>query len=207
MSNHDFLKGECRHCAGHLEFPADAIGQTVPCPHCGQLTELALAGTPGKTKGARRVWLGISIAVCLAAAGLAATWVWKQRTANSRISSITPVPAALSTTPVVSTTAPVVSPPPQVQVLTNDFAILPFKLEKTPGSSLVYVTGTVRNSSDRQRFGVKVEFGLMDTNDRVIGSATDYQSVLDPRANWRFRAMVMESKTASARFNSIIEEK
>jgi len=36
------------------------------------------------------------------------------------------------------------------------------KLEKTSGSSLVYVTGTIRNDSERQRFGVKVEFSLFD---------------------------------------------
>ena len=40
---------------------------------------------------------------------------------------------------------------------TNGFALAALKLEKTPGSSLVYVTGTIRNLNDRQRFGVKAD--------------------------------------------------
>lgn len=90
---------------------------------------------------------------------------------------------------------------------TNEFAILPFDLEKTPGSSLVYVTGVVQNASARQRFGVKVTFGLGDTNDRALGTTTDYQAVMEPHGEWHFRAMVMESQTASARFTGIAEDK
>ena len=37
------LKGECQHCGGHLSFPAEGIGLTATCPHCGQETELFLA--------------------------------------------------------------------------------------------------------------------------------------------------------------------
>ncbi len=206
MSNRDFVKGECGHCAGRVEFPAEALGQSVPCPHCGQITELAEAGSPGKPRNSRRLWLGIGLGVGLAAAGLAGALLWRQKAVGGGVSEATPPATAQSNLPAASAASPVVPAEAQMQVLTNDFALLPFKLEPTPGSSLVYVTGTIRNLSDRQRFGVKVEFGLLDTNDKGIGSATDYQSVLDPRAEWRFRAMVMESKAASARFNSIVED-
>ena len=206
MSNRDFVRGECRHCAGHVEFPAEAIGQTVPCPHCGQPTELAVTVPPGKTLGSRRLWLGIGVAVGLAAAGLAGALWWRQKVDHGNVSDAKPPATAQSNTPAISTASPVVPAEAQIQVVTNDFALLPFKLEKTPGSSLVYVTGTIRNLSDRQRFGVKVIFGLLDTNDNGIGAATDYQSVFDPHAAWRFRAMVMESKAASARFTSILED-
>jgi hypothetical protein len=47
----------------------------------------------------------------------------------------------------------------------------------------------------------------LDTNDQAIGSATDYQSVLEPRGEWRFKALVMESKAMSARLDSIGEDK
>jgi hypothetical protein len=211
MSHPDFLKGECHHCAGHVEFPAEAIGQTVPCPHCGRPTELAPAAPPNKTKGSRRAWRGIGLAVSLVAAGLAGAFLWRQTANHRSVSASKPTPAAQSNAPAasaaVSTNAPVVSPQPQAQAQTNDFAIMPYKLEKTSGSSLVYVTGIVRNLSDRQRFGVKIEFGLSDSNDIPAGSATDYQSVLEPHAEWRFKAMVMASKAASARFNSIAEDK
>ena len=39
-----FTKGDCVHCAGHLEFPRSAIGASITCPHCGHLTRLAPSG-------------------------------------------------------------------------------------------------------------------------------------------------------------------
>jgi hypothetical protein len=207
MSNHDFVKGECRHCAGHLEFPANATGQTVPCPHCGQPTELVAPVLPNKINGSPHIWPGIILVICLLAAGLAGAYLYLQKASRGSDSEASPLPSAPSNTPTVSATAPVVAPEPQAQETTNDFGIMPFKLEKTPGSSLVYVTGAIRNLSDRQRFGVKITFGLFDTNDNAIGSATDYQSVLEPNGEWHFKALVMESKAVSARFDSIVEDK
>jgi hypothetical protein len=43
----EFLTCPCNNCSGHIEFPADGVGQTVPCPHCGLDTVLfrpAVAG-------------------------------------------------------------------------------------------------------------------------------------------------------------------
>jgi hypothetical protein len=116
-------------------------------------------------------------------------------------------PASLPATPSNSPAVSAVSPQPRASAETNDFAIMPYKLEPIPGSSLVYVTGAVSNLSDRQRFGVKLVFSLFDTNGEPAGTATDYQSLMEPRSQWRFKAMVMASKTASARFSSIAEEK
>ena len=101
----------------------------------------------------------------------------------------------------------VVAAEPRVQVATNDFAVMPFQLERTAGSSIVYVTGFIRNTSDRQRFGVKIEFGLLDTNEEPVGTATDYQQVIEPHADWSFKAMVIPSKAVTAQFNAIEEEK
>lgn len=207
MASRDFIKGECRRCAGHLEFPIEAIGQTVPCPHCGQPTELTAADPPGQTWGSRRVWLGMAVVAVLVATVAAGAFLTRRAAHHCGVSAPKPSTIAQSNTPTTSTTAPVVSSEPPVQEQTNDFAILPFKLEPTPGSSLVYITGTVRNLSNRQRFGVKLEFGLLDTNNQPIGTATDYQSVLEPHADWHFKALVMASKVASAQFNSITEEK
>lgn len=207
MSQGDFRKGECRHCAGHVEFPVEAIGQTVPCPHCGRPTELATAGAPKNGRNVRRAWWGIGIGVGLVAVGLAGAFRWRQTANRGGVSTTTPPAVVQPNAPAVSTTMPVALQQPQPQALTNDFAVMPCKLEKTPGSSLVYVTGIVRNLSDRQRFGIKLEFGLSDTNDTPVGTATDYQPVLEPHAEWRFKAMVMASKAAAARFNSIAEDK
>jgi hypothetical protein len=79
-------------------------------------------------------------------------------------------------------------------------------LEKTPGSSLVYVIGKLRNLSGQTRYGVKLEFGLSDTNHEPVGVATDYHQSLEPYGEWNFRAMVLESKAVSAHFRSVRED-
>jgi hypothetical protein len=43
MSSTKSLHGSCAHCGKPLVFSAEHAGQTVPCPHCGQATELWLA--------------------------------------------------------------------------------------------------------------------------------------------------------------------
>lgn len=199
MSSGDFVKGECRQCRGHLEFPANAAGQTITCPHCGQPTVLVPAILPPETGNSGRLWLGLGLAVGLAGAGLAAAflhWKWAGHPSGT-----------LANAPVAPTNRPAQAVPPgQQKILTNNFAILPFKLETITNTTLVYVTGAVQNSTDTQRFGVKIEFELFDTNDQAIGSASDYQALIEPRGEWHFKALVIQSKAVSARFNSITEQ-
>ena len=35
-----YIKGGCTHCGGHIEFPREAVGAEVACPHCGATTAL-----------------------------------------------------------------------------------------------------------------------------------------------------------------------
>jgi hypothetical protein len=212
MSTSDFIKGSCQQCGGHLEFPADSAGSTITCPHCGWSTLLEgpakapvqpakpseNAGRPG------RGWMLLGLAVLLVVAGLAGAYIYWQK--GSAGGGIAPGPApAKPASVLVQTNKPVAAPQPHIQAQTNEFAILPYKLEKMSGSSLVYVTGTVRNTSDHQRFGVKVVFSLFDTNENAVGTASDYQAVLDPKGEWKFKAMVLESKAVTAKFSSIAE--
>jgi uncharacterized OB-fold protein len=204
MSNNNFVKGECRHCAGHLEFPADAAGATTACPHCGQQTELVPSVSPNKTNRSSRVVFGAGLAglaVFVVVAGIAAAVFLVKPSGHSKISetqAASPVLTATSTVPV--------APAVEAEERTNDYAIAAIKLEKTPGSSLVYVTGKIRNLTGHQRFGVKIEFGLLDAGGRAVGKATDYQPVLEPNGDWRCKALVMDSKAASARLDSIHED-
>lgn len=48
MSAQQFLKANCQHCGGHIEFPADGLGLTVACPHCQGKTVLKEAEPPSR---------------------------------------------------------------------------------------------------------------------------------------------------------------
>jgi hypothetical protein len=198
MSTDNFIKGECRACGGSLEFPVEGVGETIECPHCGQPTKLAQLISPGQTKVSRRKRLAIAVAIFFAAATPALVMVLKKGHSTAPA-----VPAAFA----APTNAPLIVEAPAVKEFrTNDIAISAIALEKTPGSSLVYATGKIRNLSPDRRFGVKIELDLFDTNDVPAGHAKDYQPLLEPGAGWNFKALVMESKAAKVRFHSIRED-
>lgn len=206
MSNNNFVKGECRQCGGHLEFPANAAGETIECPHCGQPTALVAFVSANQPNASRRKWLAAGVVAVVVLTGVTAAFFWVQKTGRGAISETQSAPAAQTNTSAVPATTRVAPTKVTDEEHTNNFVISPIKLEKTSGSSLVYVTGKIRNLTGRQRFGVKVEFGLFDTNGLPVGKATDYQAVLEPDGEWRFKALVMDSKAVAARFNSILED-
>ena len=197
MSTDNFVKCECRACGGHLEFPAEAAGETIECPHCGKPTKLAAGAAPNQAGISRRKRLAIAVALFLAAVVPTLLLVLNKPHAAASSALVTKA---------VSTNTPAAPAVPADEIRTNDFAVSAIRLEKTPGSSLVYVTGKIRNLGDRRRFGVRVELNLFDKNARPIGLAKDYPPLLEPGAEWHFKAMVMESKVVSARLNSIHEE-
>lgn len=41
---HGFLKCECEHCHGHIEYPVESAGEVVRCPHCQLPTPLVIPG-------------------------------------------------------------------------------------------------------------------------------------------------------------------
>jgi predicted RNA-binding Zn-ribbon protein involved in translation (DUF1610 family) len=209
MMKEDFVKGQCRACGGHLEFPADAVGRNIPCPHCGQPTVL-VAALPAPTGGRRRLWAGLAAMLCCF---VGAAIVLFSRHPHPAAVSVPPptLVASVTNIPAANESAAIPAKPPGLQprpgeTLTNNFGITGGAMGKAPGSSLVYVTGSVRNLSDHQRFGVKVDYALFDAHDRLIGHATDYQSLLEPQGDWDFKAMVMESRAVAARFNGITEQ-
>ncbi|MBW8865255.1 MAG: hypothetical protein JF609_10115 [Verrucomicrobia bacterium] len=136
------------------------------------------------------------IAVVVGCVAIGAGLILLKKTAPVPVSEKVVVPA---------TNQPVATAPDEIMT-TNSFAVSAIKLEKTPGSSLVYVTGLVRNLSDKQRYGVKVELGLADTNDRPLGKASDYHQILGAKSDWHFKALVLDSKTTSAHLNGVVED-
>ncbi len=190
MTETRFSKCECRHCAGHIEFPKDAAGQTIPCPHCGQLTELG-----GKTGKRSILPLIITIVLIILISGTAVWFVMPSK--NEPRGGLENIPSTATNVPAAKNSSD--------EITTNQFSVSSVKLSRTTNSSLIYVTGKVRNLSDQKRFGVKVEFSLQTANAAPAGNASDYASSLDPNADWDFKALVIDSKAATVRLSSIAE--
>lgn len=205
MNRTKYLKGPCSHCRSNIEFPVELVGTTIDCPHCGKPTELLLAVPPQEPSVPRKaiVWTGIAVLILvlgvvgsLVALKRAQRWAARQKAA-----------AALASAPAPATAAPTnLVPPEPTPAAQSDFQASAVSLEKDPGSSLVYARGTLKNATDRQRFGVKVELDLLDTNGNKVGTAKDYAQVIEPNAEWSFKALVVASKAASAKLASIKEE-
>jgi hypothetical protein len=52
-----------------------------------------------------------------------------------------------------------------------------------------------------------VELELLDAEGNQVGRATDYQQVVEPNGEWKFRALVMEKRATAARVMGILEDK
>jgi hypothetical protein len=108
-----FLKCNCEHCGGRIEYPAEAVGANVACPHCQQETPLKVesAGEDPEVVtvggGKAKLVLGTVAACLVAVAALVAAGIWvKQRgtvkdSANAKPgpkTAGTPTPGAASAT-------------------------------------------------------------------------------------------------------------
>ena len=190
MSGMKHLKGNCQHCGGPFDFPAEGIGETVDCPHCHKPTELRLA-TPEETSTLpkRQIILGIATAVILIA-GVIGVLVALKRAQR--------MAATMNTA-----TSPAASSGPFAQA---GFDVSPVSIEKGLGGSIFHATGTVRNISAKKKFGVKIELDLRDAGNSRVGSASDYMPSLEAGAEWKFKALITNSKTTSATITSIRED-
>ena len=209
MNRTRYLKGACQHCDGHLEFPAEQIGLVVACPHCQQETELTLLAPPDEPTVPRRVliWTGIAVVVLLVGFGGALIALKRaQRWAKGQKRNAAAMAATATAAQSQANAQPAADPTNSTAPLLDELTASAVTLEKTPGSSLVYAVGAIKNASNRQRFGVKIELELSDASGQKVGTASDYRQVIEPGAQWQFKALVMDSKAASAKIIAIHED-
>jgi hypothetical protein len=199
MSRTKFLSGNCQHCAARIEFPAESTGLTTACPHCGQTTELLLAAPPQEPTVPVKTIVYTGVAILILVGGLIGAMI-----AVNRLQRAAEQRKAASSAANTQNTVP---PKPADPFAQAGFRVSTVTLEKTQGSSLIHAVGTIRNETDRRRFGVKVELELLDATGGKVGTASDYQQALEPKAEWRFKALVLDSKTASAKIVSIKEDR
>ena len=125
-----------------------------------------------------------------------------------------PAPPPASPAPPSAASAPPASSPPapgtpKAPKLIGDLKVTQVALDQpkgAKGSRLVYVTGMLKNDSDQQRFGVRVELDLLDAAGNKVGTATDYRQMLDPRATWQFRAIVTDRRATGAKLTGVKED-
>lgn len=216
--------------------PAPAAASTPPAPKPAPATvkrvdPAAIRGgdtpVPGRSRGSfLRVCLwALNIAVVLAVVIVVGNHL-KNRSKPAEGEG-TPIPSAPATPPAPapaapapaakqaapSTTAPTTLPAPPVvpkgPKLIGDLKVTQVALDQpkgAKGSRLVYVTGVLKNESDHQRFGVRVELDLLDAAGTKVGTATDYRQMLEPRATWQFRAIVTDRRATAARLAGVKED-
>ena len=192
------LRGECQHCGKPIEFHAEDVGTAADCPHCGQATELMLAQPPEEGSPLRTKAIVFTlIAVVILIGGLVAASVALKRAKRLR--------AEQEQTSSKAVTQPLATAPdPFAQ---NGFRVSPVSFDTGLGrsSSMVFVVGSIVNTTSRQRFGVRVVLDLFDVAGVKVGVATDYQKVMEVGAEWNYRAMVVEKKAVSAKVIGVNE--
>ena len=109
-----------------------------------------------------------------------------------------------------STPEPTHAPAPKVEKKPKspaDLKIGNVEIDQPKGSGLRYAVGTLKNDSDHSRYGVTIEVTLFDKSSQPLpAKASDYLQMLEPRKEWRFRALVVDSKAVSAKVSSVREE-
>jgi hypothetical protein len=182
MSNDTaWLTFECPDCHGLVEMPVPAATPgPLQCPHCGYVIQ-----RPSPKSSAKRILLLTTALLCIAALGFGVAFAWKHLTAPK------------------AKLPPIAAPPPP-SVSTNQFTISSLRLEKQ--GALRYVQGIASNHLAQQRFGVRIQFELLDTNELRVGSASDYRPVVQSNELWQFRALAVEPSAASAAVIAIQED-
>ena len=202
-----YLKCLCAHCGGHIEFPAEGVGLTAPCPHCGRQTELSLEIPQAAVKRRSLKWFiaGVVILAIGIIAVVSALFVAESLAKKSHPSSAGTRPDVSAPRSSATSGSAVPARAKRADPI-NGFVASTVKIEKSPGSSLVYASGTLKNETEKQRFEVTIEIDLFDSTERKVGAAKDYKDVIEQRGQWTFRALVVQKNVVSARIAAIREQ-
>lgn len=185
----------------------------IRCPHCGEKTQLGnpsqeLAASHSESVAAARksskrlIWIIVGI---IALCAIAAVLFYLRQEAQRRIQELSPEFNQLKSPPASRPAAPAPKPKSEPD-LWNGLKPGAVTIEKPSKGRLIYAVGTIRNDSDKQRYGVKVTLDVLDSNGEKIGSALDQTQFIDAHKEWNFRALVTSSKAKTAKVTSITED-
>ncbi len=207
------LKGSCKECGNHLAFAPPMLNRVITCPHCGQWTELSAdleAGLGGQKVRKFPVMAVAGVALFIAAAAIGFVFLKHKKVVSETkqvqvaVAPANPVPEPTPPPPVATET--VAETGVQRTKSHDDLKVGVIELQKTPGTSLVHAVGVVKNDSDFVRYGVKIELALFNRDGKKIGTAQDYQATIEPHQDWRFKALVTDSKAVAAKLVALTED-
>ncbi len=89
----------------------------------------------------------------------------------------------------------------------DELEVVKYELQKNEGTSLVYVTGMLRNNTAEQRTSVRVDFKLFDNAGKQVGNASDYIMIMEPKQEWAFKALVVEPAVAKVEIDKVTSSK
>ncbi len=179
MSGQTFHKILCGKCAGKIEFPAEYVGQTIPCPHCQ--TAVLLKAPPADPTGGNYDYPD--------PASLTPEEVAKAH--KAKWSVIYAVAVLVGINLVMGILFLLRSKPdgPLTDVL-----VTAWKME--PGEyRTYYVTGTVSNSTSKAIVKARIEFETLDNKGTPAGKVSAIVSNLAPNSTAEFSLQTSPTQT------------
>jgi hypothetical protein len=195
-----YSKCRCQNCGGHIEFPTEGAGQTVNCPHCGWATVLTAEKAPAlpQRKPVLLLVLGLVGVAMVVGSGLAFLLLPQLR---PRVTVAPPIRQTNQTGPTNLTRVVPKSPD-----LWHGLVPGAVTVEKSDTGHLIYAVGSIHNTADHERFGVRVDLDILDATKKKIGTASDYTQSIEPGKSWKFRAMVTDRNGVSAKITAVKED-
>jgi hypothetical protein len=197
MKSTRFFRTTCNSCGGAIQYPAEQVGTSIPCPHCGESTELLLEAPPEESVLPRRMVILGTIAVVILAGGLLASmYALKQARGMAERSR---------NRPEVAPSAPN-APLAITNRIDNTWGVSQAHLRTAAGRDVRFQV-SVTNLLTRPRAGVTAQIELLDSGGRRVGVVQEQLSLLSALGEWSFHITnPPAAPVAGARVISVTEK-
>ena len=81
--------------------------------------------------------------------------------------------------------------------------LYPYSIKSSPETGTASVVGEVENSGDSAVTDVGIEFELFDSNNKSLGTASDFIGRIEPNSRWPFKALILGEEVKDAKFKSL----
>ena len=81
--------------------------------------------------------------------------------------------------------------------------LYPYSIKSSPETGTASVVGEVENSGESAVIDVGIEFELFDSNNKSLGTASDFIGRIEPNSRWPFKALILGEEVKDAKFKSL----